>query len=83
MQITIGSDSVLGFIPTNYPAGVVLCETWDSNLAQIVRYVGLINDIDNPDDWAHDCKWLENPVTPHSMFTELVGRATYEIAKEA
>ena len=77
----IGSDSVLGFIPTNYPKGVVLAETWDYEYKTTLRYVGVVDDIDSEQPRLSDSEYVVGR-TNHELFSALVKKATAEIAKE-
>lgn len=49
MQNEIGDASILGFIPTKYPAGVVLYERFDDERLGIVRGTALVEDINTSD----------------------------------
>ena len=50
MRTEIGAGSVLGFIPTTYPAGVVLLEAWDRQERTIVRSTALVDDIETAEE---------------------------------
>jgi len=38
--------SVLGFIPTNYPAGVVMGEVWSTSYNGVIKFTARVTNID-------------------------------------
>lgn len=52
MQHVIADASILGFVPTAYPAGIILAEQWDETTRSIVRFTGWVSSIEISDEWA-------------------------------
>ena len=52
MQHEIAGASILGFVPTAYPAGIILGEVWDETTSSITRFTGWVSSIEISDEWA-------------------------------
>jgi hypothetical protein len=52
MQHEIAGASILGFVPTRYPAGIILAERWDGEDQSIVKFTATVEDVESA--WHYD-----------------------------
>jgi len=73
MQHEIGQGSVLGFIPTNYPAGVVLVEVWKGDGIQ--KVTGYVHNIETDTEWING-RFFSGQDSMKRATVNLIERAT-------
>lgn len=72
MRDVIGQASVLGFVPIDYPAGIVMGEVWRNG--RMERMTGLVKDIEaDPEWWAGRYFWGDDAV--ERATSDLLSRA--------
>jgi hypothetical protein len=48
----INGASVLGFVPSRYPAGIILAERWDREADTLVTFTAEVESITESDEWT-------------------------------